>query len=569
MKKIAYVILTAAMLQMSCNSNFLDLPPLGTISDAQLNTPENVEKLIIAAYSSLGNDHYTVPNALWPYGDLRSGDAYKGGAGPSDIGDFHFFETFVYNLPANGLADRKWFVQYVAISRVNNALRRLNAMSEAEFPLKQIRQAELRFLRGHFYFDLKILFKHIPYFDETATVEDINGISNDMPNDELWNAIAEDFQFAAAHLPETQLQVGRANKVQAKAYLAKVRLYQAYEQDDQHRVVHINQNRLNEVVQLVDDVIASKKYALADDFAEPFLWEYENGPESVFEIQRSRDDNSPQGGKVDFSAMLNNPMNPEFGCCWFHIPSQNLVNAFQTDAAGLPLFDTFNNTDLTNVQELRSRNIDPRLNHTVAFPGTPWKYDHNYIYQNNWTRAANIYGHFSSLKENVSPDCECFVKLPPFMSSSKNTILIRYADVLLWKAEALIELGRHQEALPIINQIRNRAAQSTARLTQPSGSLIGNYHVSAYDAEVWTQDFARQALRMERRLELAMEGHRFFDLVRWGVAAEYLNAYFEVEKGKREYLREARFQKSKDEYLPIPQQQMNWSKNLYKQNTGW
>src|SRR5690606_31278122 len=131
-------------------------------------------------------------------------------------------------------------------------------------------------------FDLKILFKHIPYFDETATVEDINGISNDMPNDELWNAIAEDVQFAAAHLPETQLQVGRANKVQAKAYLAKVRLYQAYEQDDQHRVVHINHNRLNEVVQLVDDVIASKKYALADDFAEPFLWEYENGPESVF-----------------------------------------------------------------------------------------------------------------------------------------------------------------------------------------------------------------------------------------------------------------------------------------------
>lgn len=155
------------------------------------------------------------------------------------------------------------------------------------------------------------------------------------------------------------------------------------------------------------------------------------------------------------------------------------------------------------------------------------------------------------------------------MSSSKNTILIRYADVLLWKAEALIELGRHQEALPIINQIRNRAAQSTARLTQPSGSLIGNYHVSAYDAEVWTQDFARQALRMERRLELAMEGHRFFDLVRWGVAAEYLNAYFEVEKGKREYLREAKFQKSKDEYLPIPQQQMNWSKDLYDQNEGW
>lgn len=564
------MIVFAGMLQFSCKDDFLDNSPLGTISDDQLNTPENVEKLVISAYSSLGNDHYTAPNSLWPYGDLRSGDAYKGGGGTSDIGEYHFFETFTFNIPANGLADSKWFRQYVAISRVNNALRRINVMSEEEFPLKSVRQAELRFLRGHFYFDLKILFKYIPHFDETATVDEINNTSNDLENDELWNRIAADFEFAASNLPESQDQIGRANKIQALAYLAKVRLYQAYEQDRSHNVTNINKDRLNEVVSLVDQVIASGKYSLASDFSEPFLYEFENGSESVFSIQRSKDDSSPQGGRVDFSAMLNNPMNPEFGCCWFHIPSQNLVNAFKTDqASGLPLFTSFNNTDIEDVQDLKSGSIDPRLNHTVAFPGTPWKYDHNHVYQTNWARTANVYGVYSSLKENESPDCDCFIKLPPFMASSKNTILIRYADVLLWKAEALIELDRQDEARPIINQIRNRASQSVDRLTHPDGSVIGNYNVATYSATGWTKDYARQALRWERRLEFAMEGIRFFDLVRWGVAAEYLNEYFDEEKVKREYLREAYFQKNKDEYLPIPQQQINWSKNLYTQNEGW
>ena len=571
MKKNIYILLIMTLSFQSCDRDFLEVSPLGTISDAQLNSPENIEKLVIAAYSSLGNDHYTVPNALWPYGDLRSGDAYKGGGGTNDIGEFHFFETFTFNITGNGLADSKWFRQYVAISRANNALRRINAMSEEDYPEKTERQAEMRFLRGHFFFDLKILFKKIPYFDETATPEDINKISNDLPNDELWDKIAADFRFAAEHLPlpEDQPQIGRVNKIQAKAYLAKVLLYQAYEQDEKHNVININHEKLEEVVKLVDEVIASGRYRLEDDFAKPFLWEFENGPESVFAIQRSINDNTPQGGRVDFSSMLNNPMNPEFGCCWFHIPSQNLVNAFKTNAEGLPLFNSFNDSDILNIGHLKSGSVDPRLNHTVAFPGTPWKYDHDHIYQTNWARTVNIYGYYSSLKENVSPDCECFIKLPPFMSSSKNTILIRYADVLLWKAEALIELGRHMEALPTINKIRERAAASTQRLTLPDNSLIGNYNVSTYDASGWTQEFARQALRWERRLELAMEGHRFFDLVRWGIAAEYLNNYFEGEMVKREYLREAEFQKNRDEYLPIPQQQMNWSNNLYTQNAGW
>ena len=158
------------------------------------------------------------------------------------------------------------------------------------------------------------------------------------------------------------------------------------------------------------------------------------------------------------------------------------------------------------------------------------------------------------------------------MSSSKNWELIRFSDVLLWKAEALIELGQYQDALPLINQVRQRAANSTARLKQANGSYTSSYKVATYQPGVnctWTQDYARQALRTERRLEFALEGNRFFDLVRWGIADTYLNAYFASESKIRPHLKTAHFTKGRDEYLPIPLNQINYSKGLYKQNPGF
>jgi hypothetical protein len=265
-------------------------------------------------------------------------------------------------------------------------------------------------------------------------------------------------------------------------------------------------------------------------------------------------------------------MNPEYGCCWFHIPSQNLVNSFKTSTSGLPEFDTYNNFDVTEGADFQNNTFDVRLDHTVAIPGHPWKYDPSIIYEKSWARAPQIYGYFSSLKENQSYKCSCFQKVPPFMASSKNTDIIRYADVLLWKAEALIELGRQDEALPIINQIRERAMNSTGMLRDSNGNLVSNYHMATYQPGVncdWTQDYARKALRYERRMEFAMEGIRFFDLVRWGIAAEYINKYFSVEMTKREYLKDGHFTKNRDEYFPIPQQQIDFSKGLYKQNYGW
>ncbi|NVO19940.1 MAG: RagB/SusD family nutrient uptake outer membrane protein [Bacteroidetes bacterium] len=575
MKKISILISMFSILAILAGcKDYLDVKPQGIVGDAELSTPENIDGFIIAAYAQLANDHYTVPNLLWPYGDLRAGDSYKGGDGPADISTFHAFEIFSTIQPdmsayapsvLGDINNKKWERQFVGISRANLALARLKNISIQEYPLKTKREAELKFLRGHYFFDLKILYNRIPWFDEDASAADIEATSNvKYTSTELWDKIASDFRFASENLPESQADKGRPNKYTAKAYLAKVLLYQAYEQDDNYNVTNINTSKLQEVVSLVDEVIASGKFRLEDDFGNNFLPDFENGPESVWAIQRSHNDGTLTGN-LDFSAMLSGPMSNEYGCCWFHIPSQNMANAFKTDATGLPLFDTYNNSDL----DLTTNTVDPRLSHTIAMPGQPWKYEPKLIYTiKDWTRRPDIYGNFSSLKENVSPNCECFERIAPFMSSSKNTILIRYSDVLLWKAEAEIELNNLEDARTIINDIRQRAANSTTRLYDSLGNALANYHVGLYTSFP-DKDFARKALRWERRVELAEEGIRFFDLVRWGIAKETMDQYFNSEKSKRTYLVDANFVKGKNEYLPIPQQQIILSKGLYKQNKGY
>ncbi|SIO36960.1 RagB/SusD family nutrient uptake outer membrane protein [Chitinophaga niabensis] len=572
MKNIIFLILSVLLITASCK-RILDETPQGVVSDNDLNTPENVNKLVIAAYSSLGNDHYTSPyTSLWPYGSVRGGDAYKGGDGPGDITEFHLLETFSLNRADNGLTDELWFRLYVGIARANDALRRVNAIDEAVFPDKKKRQGELRFLRGHFYFLLKILFKYVPYIDENAPKNVYDTISNKTySNDALWTKIADDFRAAVANLPETQPEAGRANQLSAKAYLAKTLLYQAYIQDETNNVTSINTALLTEANKLCDDIIISGKYIPNADYGNNFLTPFENSKESVFAIQYSKDDGTPKG-RLDYGHALNYPMNTEFGCCGFHVPSHDLINAFKTDANGLPLFDTYNNTDVAESGDYMTSSFDPRLSHTVAIPGKPFKYKTNFIFLRSWARAPEVYDAFASLKEAVAPDDPSFQKIPPFMSSSKNWDVIRYADVLLFKAEALIELGRQNEALTLINDLRTRSGNSTARLKQADGTPSANYKIATYQPGInctWTQAFARQALRWERRLEFATEGYHFFDLVRWGIAAEYINKYFTVEKTRSAHLNDAFFKKNRDEYLPIPLNQINYSRGLYQQNAGW
>lgn len=542
----------------SCD-DFLEVPTSGALTDSELTGREQVENAVISAYAGIGNDEINRPLSLWNYGNVRADDAYKGGSGATDGEFLHFLEI---SSPSIGnetwYTDGFWYNNYVAISRANFALKLLNNISEKEMPNKKTRIAEMRFLRGHMHFIQKIVFKMVPYIDESMTPEDIANTSNvALTNDELWQKIADDFQFAYDNLPETQSEVGRANKYAAAAYLAKVYLYKAYRQDDKHNITEINQNDLKKVLDLTAYVITSP-YRLETDFAYNFLpGSYENGPESLFAVQYSKDDGTTYG-RLNMGNALTTPT-PGGD---FNKPSQNLVNAFKTNN-GLPMFDTYSDADYNEATD----KTDPRLFHTVAIPGKPYKYT-NVNFRTDQSRNPNMYGYYSSLKENVDPASEYYVKTGPWYANSKNTIVIRYADVLLMRAEALIETGDYKDALPLINQIRNRAKVSTNLI----GFASSYVNIQPYEDGVnctWTQNYARKALRWERRLEFAMEGSRFFDLVRWGIADSVMNEYYLKEEAKHTYYQGAHFTKNKNEYVPVPIQQINFSKGIYKQNYGF
>lgn len=562
MKKKYLSLLAACSFLFAGCSDFLDMNPNGILDEESVSGVEQLDKLVISAYSMLGNDHYDIPFNLWPYGNVRSDDAYKGGRDESDIQDFHFYETSS-NITANfGEPDGLWYNCYIAISRANNALRSLNNVSEQDFPNKKIRIGECRFIRGHFYFLLKVLFKSIPYIDETVAIEDYGTISNiALSNDELWQKIADDFKAAYDNLPESQgTDVGRANKYSAAAYLAKTYLYKAYRQDEKHNVTEINAEDLKQVLTFSNEVMSSD-YGLEDDFAYNFLpGSYGNGKESLFAIQHSTDDGTLYG-RLNFSDALNVPMKFS-GSCDFQKPSQNLVNAYKT-VNGLPEFSDYNKADYN----ANTDKVDPRLYHTVALPGVPYKYDKKNIFDESWTRNKAVYGLYSSLKENVALNDPSSVLIDPFRANTKNKIVIRYADVVLMRAEALIELDREKEALPLINEIRERAKKSTGLI-----DYAENMDIALYVDNVncnWTKPYAREALRWERRLELAMESQRFFDLVRWGIADSVINTFYKEEAPKRTYYEDAHFEKNRAEYVPIPQQQINFSKQVYKQNYGY
>lgn len=581
MKKYNKIVISflSILFLASCSSDFLDYEPKGVLSSENVATAENADALVNAAYAAIGNDEMVGPiTNQWVYGSVRSDDAYKGGGGRSDVDVIDTYEQYNTTIPDYGdwMLPRTWTNHYKAISRANFALSVINSLSETEYPLQKQRQAELRFLRAHSHFMLKLLFNKVPFITEDLTKEEILETSNDLTSDQLWDKIAEDFIFAHDNLPPSQDEVGRADKNAASAYLAKLRLYQAYEQNPTtHAVININATRLQEVIDYADEVIGD----LETDFGFNFLDGHDNGQESIWAVQFSINDGT-NTGRVSFVTGLNSPHgSPLYGCCGFHLASQNMVNAFKTDADGLPLLDTFNDSDIYNTVDADGKStltagvtLDPRIDHTVGVPGRPFKYKNtlktagDMVYNFSWARDPGVYGYFGNMKEQQSPDCSCYVKNGPFIGTSKNVDFIRYADVLLFKAEALIQLNRIEEARLIINRIRERAAASTAMPLAAGASNV--YNVGTYDS-FSSKDYAMKALMFERRLEFGMEGPRFFDLVRWGIAEPVLNAYLAVEKTKKGFLSSAHFTAGRDEYYPIPQREIDFTGGLYTQNPGY
>ncbi len=553
----------------SC-SDFLDEhTPQATLSDEQVKSPENAEAMVVSAYAVFtSSEDINSSYSMWNF-DVRSDDAYKGGSGTSDGDVFHQLEVQQGVLTTNWNINDMWVRLYNSISRVNSAIALLN---ESDFALKQQRLAEMKFLRAYAHFLLKRLYKHIPFVvNENLTYDEYNTLSNTAyTNDEGWQLIIDDLTEAYNTLPETQADKGRPTKAAAAAFLSKVYLYKAYHQDDagSNRVTSVSEEDLNNVIKFTDPALYAN-YGLEDDLHNNFRPEeqYENGKESIWAIQYSRNDGSTYGN-LNWSYGLIPPNIPGAtdGGCDFYKPSQNLVNAYRTGADGLPLLDTFNEKDYDRAAD----NADPRLFLTVGMPGLPYMFNKNYMMEETsiWSRSNGLYGYYVSLKQNVDPALigQYLIK-GSYWASSMNRIVFRYADVLLMRAEAYAQLGQADRALQLVNEVRSRAAKST----QMIGSYQNLYGVKMYVANYkgsYSKDEALKIVKMERRLELGMECERFFDLVRWGDAATVLNKYYAEEIDHCAIYTAAHFTADKDEYLPIPFEQISAANGHYTQNIG-
>lgn len=589
--KYIFMSLVSCVALASCSEkDFLDIKPQGTLSDEVLFSDEGVDYLMNAAYAAqMGptpRQAYVHPTNNWSYGSVRGDDAYKGGGGTGDVTDIHQMEIFTVD-ETNGSVNTKWNYMYQSVKRCNLALQALAQCSDA-FPNKEIRKAEMIALRSQYYFELCRLFKHIVWIDEKAEEADYPTITNvEFTRDQLLGKIIADLESTFNTLPATQPEIGRVNKYMAIALCAKVYLYKAYIQDElTHSVTGINSADLNKVVEYCDILINSGKYDLYPDFQDLDLVKNDNGVESVWAVQYSMNDGSAEGGRINWSMLLCSPLGPYSGDGFF-LPSQDLINAYKTDANGLPLLDgSFQNEDYDVISVVGSgasavatnsnidSNVDPRLDFTVGRPNVRYKTYEKAPCAITWVRDNSAYGYHCSKRFYVSPESPDIYGAWPWGASAMNWQNIRYAHVLLWKAEALIELGKQDEARPIINAIRNRAKNSEYVKSFPGygpdfNGLASKVLINEYPAEGWTKDYARKALRFETRLECAMDGERFFDLVRWGIAAETMNKYISCEQDNRTYYAGAQFTSGRDEYFPIPLNQYKYSNGGYVQNHGY
>ncbi|MCU0391945.1 MAG: RagB/SusD family nutrient uptake outer membrane protein [Thermoflexibacter sp.] len=566
------VFLTMALLvsiSYACKESFLDQPPIGTFSANVLQNQAGVEGMLIGAYSLLdgqgGPGGWEASGTNWVYGSICGNDAYKG-TDAGDQADINSIERFE-PLPNNGYFLGKWRVVYDGVARSNDVLKFLAAATGISDADKRRIAGEARFLRGHYHFEAKKMWNNAPYIDETVT-------DFLVPNDkDIWANIEADFKFAFDNLPGTQAQIGRANKWAAGAFLGKVFMFQ---------------KKFNDAKGIFDQVIAQgttangTKYTLLPLFHDNFRARTKNGAEAVFSVQYSVNDGA-NGGNAGAGEVLNYPYNNgPGGCCGFFQPTQNLVNAYQVDANGLPLLETFNNSDVANDQGIPSNQpaprhtgpLDPRLDWTVGRRDIPYL-DWGVHGGQNWIRDQAYGGPYSPKKhvyyrseEGTLSDATGWTR----GYSANNYVLMRFSDVILMAAEAEAEVGSLARALELVNQVRTRAANPAGFVKNPDGSNAANYRIGNYPSFP-SKEFALRAIRFERRLELAMEGHRFFDLVRWGIAAQNINDYLTVEQTKRQYLRGARFTAGRNEYFPIPEQAIIRSQKggtpTLKQNPGY
>ena len=580
-KYILIFLLGVAFVIYSCKDEFLEVTPFGTLNEDVLGNKDGLDGLLVAAYAELDGwagwatgQVWDATGTNWVLADVASDDAYKG----TDAGDQPPMNPVERNEhdPANRVIYTNWQAWYDGIARANDVIRVANVAEGLDAGLQAQYIAEARFLRGHYHFQLVRIFgPRIPYVDENAPTDGI------IPNDrDIWGDIEADFSAAAGVLPATQTQLGRATSWAAKGLLARTQLYQG---------------NYSGALSLLNEIMGSGQFSMLPNFADVHGTAGNNGPHSIFQVQHSVNDGIPDGEAGNYGETLNNPHNGAAagGCCGFFQPSHNLVNAFKTQN-GLPMAN-FNDEDLGHDQgcrantpdccteeggvctvpyEVDSHPVDPRLDHTVGRKGVPYL-DWGIHPGIGYVRDQAYGGPFSPKKRifKLAEQGTNSINGHSWGANGNTAInynVLRYADVLLMAAECEIEGGNAQAGVDLINEVRSRVKDNPDTWVKLSdGSNAANYEIELYP-DGMSQSEAREALRFERRLEFGMEGHRMFDLNRWGISAQVMNDYYakESQPGKRAYLIGATFAPHRV-LNPIPQQAIDRSVGTLSQNPGY
>lgn len=612
MKRILYLVIVFAM--TACQ-DFLDVRPVGAVDESTLLTQEGIDLVITGMYASLHcnttSDYFAATLTNYAYGDVMGGSANKGSTF-TDQSDFTNLETYGITTD-NSYLNLKWENVYNGVFRANTVLSLVeqikDELSLLEGELKDYYTetvAQARFFRGFWHFEgIKLFGAAIPYVSSEAYASSVNpAVSNVDESGNyiyIWDQVAEDLQYAYENLPDTwATDKGRVNKWAAAAFLAKVMLYQSSPYNGTNNTV----NRWAEVKSLLETIMASgvdnngTAFRLADMYEELYTAGTSDWTgESVFDIQMAISGTQYYTNAVNGASHIGMVGALGTGGWGFYQPSYELVNSHIVDNDGLPLLDksyqgqapltiTANgipSTDLTVY-------TDPRLDiSTGRFQVPYWDWAIPTT-TDGWVRDISNGGLYLN-KKNIprKADQGSLSVSTVTGSTAKNYHMIRYADVLLWYAEALIETGDYQGAREYINRVRARTANSYVKAADPATmeettsqyvledkvnssikpNAAASYRVGLYqESQFSTKEGATEALRFERKLELAMEGHRWYDLARWGIIYQELTNYIRYEQ---QYLTKytGTVYNAKWVTLPIPHDQIVTMEGILVQNENW